>query len=93
MDKLVRINSVRPENDFVVELRFTDGTTRSVDLKPYLHGKIFETIRNDLTIFQTVKVDTRSGTICWENGADIDPDVLYYGLKPAWMENDTALLG
>ena len=91
MDKLVRINSVRPENDFVVELRFTDGTTRSVDLKPYLHGKIFEAIRNDLTVFQTVKVDQGSGTICWENGADIDPDVLYYGLKPAWMEKDTAL--
>jgi hypothetical protein len=23
-------------------------------------------------------------------GADIDPDVLYYGLKPAWMEGEHA---
>jgi hypothetical protein len=26
------------------------------------------------------------GALTWENGADIDPDVLYYDLKPAWME-------
>ena len=34
--------------------------------------------------FRALKVE--NGVITWSNGADIDPDVLYYGLTPAWME-------
>lgn len=71
---------------FWVHLEFTDGTRREVDLEPYLHGPIFEPIRNNPAMFRSVKVDKRMGTIVWDNGADIDPDVLYHGLKPAWME-------
>ncbi len=84
--KLVRIKSVKPLRNFVVELKFTDETTREINLEPFLRGKIFEPIRNDKKTFKTVKVDEQSGTIVWENGADIDPDVLYHGLKPAWAE-------
>lgn len=84
--KLVRIQSVKTLEDFVVELEFTDGTSRQIDLEPYLHGEVFEPLRNDLEKFRAVKVDKRMGTIVWENGADIDPDVLYHNLKPAWAE-------
>ncbi|HEY0427600.1 MAG TPA: DUF2442 domain-containing protein [Pyrinomonadaceae bacterium] len=84
--KLVRIKSVKPLENFVVELEFTDGTSRTIDLEPFLHGKIFEPLRNSLEMFRAVKVDKRMGTIIWENGADIDPDVLYHGLKPSWAE-------
>lgn len=86
MKKLVRIVSVKPLKDFVVRLEFTDGTKREIDLEPFLRGKIFENLRNDKVAFRAVKVDKRMGTIVWENGADIDPDVLYHGLKPAWMK-------
>lgn len=71
---------------FLVRLEFIDGTYREIDLEPYLHGPIFESIRNDPEKFNSVKVNKRMGTIVWDNGADIDPDVLYYGLKPAWMK-------
>lgn len=84
--KLVRIKSVEPLNDFTVKLQFTDGTNREIDLEPYLRGKIFESLKNNPSEFRTVKVDEQMGTIVWENGADIDPDVLYHSLKPAWAE-------
>jgi len=41
-------------------------------------------------VFRSVKVE--GGTIAWDNGADIDPDVLYYNLTPAWMETEQELV-
>lgn len=84
--KLVRIRSVKPIRDFIVHLEFTDGTSREVDLEPHLHGQIFEPIRNNMELFRSVRVDDDIRTICWDNGADIDPDTLYHGLKPAWAD-------
>jgi hypothetical protein len=86
LERLVRIKSVEALKDFLVRLEFTDGTQRDIDLEPYLRGPIFEPIRNNPMMFRSVKVDQRMGTIVWDNRADIDPDVLYHGLKPAWME-------
>jgi len=87
-EEMVRIQSVEPLSGFRVRLGFTNGTSREVDLEQYLHGPVFEPIRNDLNFFRRVSVDQRAGTIVWPNGADIDPDVLYLGLKPAWMETE-----
>ncbi|NJN92942.1 MAG: DUF2442 domain-containing protein [Anaerolineales bacterium] len=89
-EKIVRIRSVEVLNNYWVRLGFTDGTQKEVNLEPYLRGPIFEPIRNDPIIFRSVKVDPRMGTIVWDNGADIDPDVLYLGLKPVWMEEELA---
>ena len=88
MPRPVRIATVEPLEGFQVRLEFTDGTTREVDLQPYLHGPVFKPIRSDLDVFRSVKVDPRMGTIVWDNGADIDPDVLYKELTPAWREGE-----
>jgi hypothetical protein len=81
-----RVKAVTPLEKRKVLLEFTDGVRRELDLEPYLRGPIFETIRNDEKAFRSIRVDTQLGTVIWENGADIDPDVLYGTYQPAWME-------
>ena len=87
MRSMIRVKQVMPLDGFVVCLSFTDGTQRDVDLEPFLHGPIFEPMRRERSEFLKVIVDYRAGTIVWPNGADIDPDVLYLGLQPAWRES------
>lgn len=70
----------------MVRVTFDNRVVREVNLEPYLHGPIFAPIRADRALFCAVKVE--GGTIAWENGADIDPDVLYYNLTPAWREQE-----
>jgi len=79
---LVRVQSVEPHEGFVVDVHFTDGSQREINLAPYLQGPIFEPIRNNPSLFHALQVE--EGAIAWPNGADIDPDVLYYGLTLAW---------
>lgn len=85
-EDLVRVKGVEVLNGFNVQLTFTDESKRVIDLDTYLSGPVFEPIRTDRKLFCAVRVDDEAGTIVWPNGADIDPDVLYLGLKPAWME-------
>jgi hypothetical protein len=81
---LVRVSKATPLEGFLMRLEFEDGTKKEINLEPFLTGPIFEPIREDMGLFQQVRIE--GGTIVWPNGADIDPDVLYYDLKPAWME-------
>jgi len=85
MTKFVRVRSANPTVDYRVQIEFTDGTKKEIDLEPYLHGPVFDPIRKEPEVFCSLHVDQRMETIAWENGADIEPDVLYRGLKPAWM--------
>ena len=92
MEKLgprVRVRVVQPLGGFTVLITFENGVQREINLEPYLHGPIFEPIRNNPGMFSSIKIE--GGTIAWDNGADIDPDVLYYNLRPAWMEDAEAV--
>ncbi|MFV9507850.1 MAG: DUF2442 domain-containing protein [Oscillochloridaceae bacterium umkhey_bin13] len=86
MPELVRVQTVMLLDAWRVQVLFTNGEQRVIDLLPYLgDGPIFAPIRSDYTFFQTVHV--AGGTLAWPNGADIDPDVLYYGGSPPWTQS------
>ena len=90
MRKMIRIKDVQPMSGYRVRLTFTDNSVKETDLSRYLHGPIFEPIRNNPAYFRTIHVDPVAGTVVWDNGADIDPDVLYKDLTPAWMDKESA---
>ena len=79
---MIRIRKVEPLDHFRVRIELTNGKQKTIDLEPFLHGPIFEPLRRDVTLFQSVKVDKELGTIVWDNGADIDPDVLIGKQRP-----------
>lgn len=90
---MVRIRSVVPLEGHVVRPGFTDGSEKTLDLSPCLNGPIFEPLKGAPLLFRDVQVDEQLGTIVWPNGADIDPDVLYWGRTPAAWEQVEASPG
>ncbi len=75
---LVDILEARPLDGYRLHLRFEDGIEGTVDLAELLELKgIFESLK-ERSFFEKVQVRSEYGTICWPNGADLDPDVLYY---------------
>ena len=81
---LVRVKKAIPLGEYRLLVEFEDDTKKEINLKPFIRGPIFKPLLEDPEIFNQVSIE--GGTITWPNGADIDPDVLYYDLTPAWME-------
>jgi hypothetical protein len=60
-----------------LHLQFEDGIAGTIDLTQIItFSGIFAPLQ-DPPYFATVQVNPEVGTISWDNGADLDPDVLY----------------
>jgi len=66
--------------DYVVWLKFRDGTSGEIDLGPELWGEVFEPLK-DVAFFRQFKVDLECDTIVWPNGADFAPEFLHDNVK------------
>ena len=71
---IISVQTIGPHQ---LHLRFEDGIEGTIDLtKIITFSGIFSPLQ-DPHYCSTVQVNPELGTVVWENGADLDPDVLY----------------
>lgn len=72
----MRIEKAEYLRDYKIKLLFSDGITKVIDFKQFLTStrKLIAPLL-DAEYFQRFYVDEI--TICWPNGLDFSPDVLY----------------
>ncbi len=73
---LIYVQDAKHLKDYQIQIEFTDGVKKTVDLKDHLEGEVFEPLK-DLTYFKSFKVNKDTETIEWSNGADFAPSFLY----------------
>ena len=73
------VKSVRPLEDYELEIAFENGESRRFDVKPYLGRGIFVRLR-DPALFRGAKVI--AGSIEWPGGLDLSYDTLYVDGQP-----------
>jgi hypothetical protein len=72
------VKKVKYLDHYRLELTFNDKVKKVVNLEYIANRKdnIFSPLR-DIEFFKQVTLDDGPTSICWPNGADICPDVLY----------------
>lgn len=69
--------SVSVLEGYKLHVTFEDGADGVVDVAELVpFSGVFAPLQ-DTSFFAQVRVNEDVGTICWPNGADLDPDVLY----------------
>ena len=79
--KILDVTHVKFLRDYLLELRFDNGISGIVDISSVVPFEgVFEPLK-DKNYFSRVTINSDIGTICWENGADISPSLLFEHLK------------
>ena len=69
-----KVISVKPLDNYILELEFDSNELGYFDLKPYLDKGIFSELKDE-TYFKNVRINL--GSISWKNGQDFSPETLY----------------
>jgi hypothetical protein len=71
MEKVI---AARANDDFTLDLEFSDGSRRRFDVKPYFDKGIFGELR-EMGYFRKFKI--AYGTVQWPHEQDFAPETLY----------------
>lgn len=71
---MLRVTDIDYLGDYRLSIEFSDGIRKTVDLKPYLTGEVFEEL---LDKSKFIQYGLTPVTIEWANGADLAPEFLY----------------
>ena len=67
-------------DNYILHIRFSDGSEGEVDFEQELDGEIFAPLK-DVSYFRKFTVNQELHTVVWQNGADFAPEFLYEKLK------------
>lgn len=71
------ILNVKYVKDYLLEVTFNDNSKKIINFQNIIDDSdIFKPLQ-DIEYFKKVKIDSTGNTICWDNGADICPNLLY----------------
>jgi len=69
-----KVIAVTANKDYSLDLKFTDGSVKRFDTKPYLDYEFFRELK-DPNYFKQVKL--AFGTVQWPHEQDFSPETLY----------------
>jgi Protein of unknown function (DUF2442) len=71
------IIAVEPRENYQLHIRFEDDVEGVIDISKIVQFTGVFAPLQDKEYFATVRVNPEYGTVEWESGADLDPDVIY----------------
>lgn len=70
----IKPKSVKPLDNYFLEIEFSNGDIKKFDCSPYLNGDWFGQLL-DINKFRTVRIS--GNTVEWADGQDLCPDCLF----------------
>ena len=76
MAEILTITTVHPIAPYLLDVAFSNGTRKRVNVEPLLWGPVFAPVREPAE-FRRAFVDHVLETVAWPSGADLAPEAIY----------------